>query len=171
MPSAPSSWPSPTSVKSKRSGWIRPRSAFHPSYSSAFLTERLVSGCRRVAHAGEEGPPQYVWDALDLLGAERIDHGVRSLEDQRLVARLRDEQTPLTVCPQSNLKLKVVDDLAQHPLRQMLEAGLNVSINSDDPAYFGGYIADNYLRTAQALDLSREEISQVAVNSLRSTFA
>ncbi len=128
-------------------------------------------GLRRVAHAGEEGPPQYVWDALDLLGAERIDHGVRSLEDQRLVARLRDEQTPLTVCPQSNLKLKVVDNLAQHPLRQMLEAGLNVSINSDDPAYFGGYIADNYLRTAQALDLSREEISQVAVNSLRSTFA
>lgn len=128
-------------------------------------------GLHRVAHAGEEGPPEYVWSALDRLGAERIDHGVRSLEDERLVARLREEQIPLTVCPQSNLKLRVVDDLAQHPLRQMLEAELNVSIHSDDPAYFGGYIGDNYLRTAEALSLDARQVATIAENSIRSAFA
>jgi adenosine deaminase len=138
-------------------------------FARAFDAARTM-GLRTVAHAGEEGPPEYVWEALDVLGAERIDHGVRSLEDPALVRRLAAEQTPLTVCPQSNLRLRVVADLAAHPVRTMLEAGLKVSINSDDPAYFGGYIADNYVRTALALSLSEEELELIAANSLDSAF-
>jgi adenosine deaminase len=127
-------------------------------------------GMRVVAHAGEEGPPDYVWKTLDLLGAERIDHGVRSMEDPALVTRLVRERTPLTVCPMSNLKLKVVDRLEDHPLKRMLDAGLVVTINSDDPAYFGGYIADNYLETARALELSKEHLAAIARNSLQAGF-
>lgn len=123
---------------------------------------------RAVAHAGEEGPPAFVWQALDVLGAERIDHGVRSMEDPGLVRRLAEEQIPLTICPLSNLKLQVVSSLADHPIRHMLEAGLNVSIHSDDPAYFGGYIGDTYLRTAQDIGLSESELAQIANNSMRS---
>ena len=100
-------------------------------------------GLHRVAHAGEEGPPAYVWSALDRLGVERIDHGIRSLEDPALVARLRDEQVPLTVCPLSNVALRCVDRIGDHPLRRMLDAGLVATVNSDDPAYFGGYLHDN----------------------------
>lgn len=141
----------------------------HPpeKFARAFRRARAME-LRAVAHAGEEGPPEFVWQALDVLGAERIDHGVRSLEDPALVKRLADEQIPLTVCPQSNLKLQVVSSLADHPLRQMLEAGLNVSIHSDDPAYFGGYIGDTYFQTAQALALSESELAQIADNSMRS---
>jgi adenosine deaminase len=128
-------------------------------------------GLRTVAHAGEEGPPEYVWQALDLLGAERIDHGVRSLEDPDLVKRLGDEQIPLTVCPLSNERLQVVPSLDRHPLARMLELGLNVSINSDDPAYFGGYIGDNYVRVAEALELSRDELETIARNSLASALS
>lgn len=127
-------------------------------------------GLHLVAHAGEEGPPDYVWQALDVLGVERIDHGVRSIEDEALVRRLVADQIPLTTCPLSNLRLKVVDDLADHPLRTMLKAGLNVSINSDDPAYFGGYVADNYEAIQSALNLDRNEIVDLARNSLRSSF-
>ncbi len=127
-------------------------------------------GLRLVAHAGEEGPPEYVRQALDLLGAERIDHGVRSLEDQELVERLVSERTPLTVCPLSNVRLRGVDRLEVHPLRTMLELGLRVSINSDDPAYFGGYIGQNYIETAAALGLSRDEVAEIARISLDSTF-
>ncbi|WKU19185.1 adenosine deaminase [Advenella alkanexedens] len=127
-------------------------------------------GFRSVAHAGEEGPASYVRDALDLLQAERIDHGVRSEEDPILMQRLRQEQVPLTVCPLSNLKLCVVDDLKEHNLKRLLEQGLCVTINSDDPAYFGGYILDNYVATAQALDLSKEQLVQLAANSMAARF-
>lgn len=136
-------------------------------FKSAFARARSM-GLRTVAHAGEEGPPEYIWQALDLLGAERIDHGVRSLEDPDLVKRLRDEQTPLTVCPLSNERLQVVPSLDRHPLPRMLELGLNVSINSDDPAYFGGYVGDNYVQVAEALKLSRDQLATVARNSLAS---
>ena len=144
----------------------------HPpeNFARVFARARAM-GLRAVAHAGEEGPPEYVWGALDALGAERIDHGVRALEDPDLVRRLVEEQIPLTVCPQSNLKLKVVSDLAKHPLKHMLDLGLNVSINSDDPAYFGAYIGDNYRRVARALGLGAEEITRLANNSIQSTFA
>jgi adenosine deaminase len=139
-------------------------------FKNAFARARSM-GLRTVAHAGEEGPPEYVWQALDLLGAERIDHGVRSLDDPDLVRRLREEQIPLTVCPLSNERLQVVDSLDQHPLARMLEVGLNVSINSDDPAYFGGYVGDNYLRVATALGLTEDELRTIADNSLASAFS
>jgi adenosine deaminase len=127
-------------------------------------------GLRAVAHAGEEGPPDYIWASLDLLGAERIDHGVRCLDDPNLVKRLAEEQIPLTVCPMSNVRLKVVDRMEDHPLTRMLEAGLKVSINSDDPAYFGGYIADNYRNAATALGLSKQDLKRIADTSLASAF-
>lgn len=139
-------------------------------YARVFAQARAM-GLRAVAHAGEEGPPEYVWSALDLLGAERIDHGVRSLEDPELVRRLVEEQVPLTVCPQSNVKLRVVSHLREHPLKRMLDLGLNVSVNSDDPAYFGAYVGDNYRHTASALGLSAEEVTRLAKNSISSSFA
>jgi len=144
----------------------------HPpeNFARVFARARAM-GLRAVAHAGEEGPPEYVWGALDALGAERIDHGVRALEDPNLVRRLVEEQIPLTVCPQSNLKLKVVSDLGEHPLKRMLDLGLNVSINSDDPAYFGAYIGDNYRHVARALGLGAEEITRLARNSIESSFS
>jgi adenosine deaminase len=144
---------------------------FPPELFANVFDKARSLGLRRVVHAGEEGPPSYVWGALDLLGAERIDHGVRSLEDPDLVRRLQDEQIPLTVCPQSNVQLQVVPSLEQHPIGRMLEMGLNVSINSDDPAYFGGYVGDNYVRTGQALGLSGAQLRTIAENSLRSAFA
>jgi adenosine deaminase len=123
-----------------------------------------------VAHAGEEGPPEYVTAALDRLGAERIDHGIRSLEDPALVARLRDRQVPLTVCPLSNVALRCVDDLTRHPLRRMLEAGLVATVNSDDPAYFGGYLHDNTAAVTAALGLTAGERRRLAENSFRASF-
>ena len=144
----------------------------HPPEKFARVFARARSmGLRVVAHAGEEGPPAYVWGALDSLGAERIDHGIRSLEDADLVRRLVEEQIPLTICPQSNLKLMVVNDLSEHPLKRMLDVGLNVSIHSDDPAYFGAYLADNYRNAATALGLGADEITRLAENSIRSSFA
>jgi len=122
-------------------------------------------GLKLVAHAGEEGPPEYVWEALDLLHVDRIDHGNRSLEDPLLVKRLAAEGMTLTVCPLSNLKLCVVDDLEAHPLKRMLELGLRATVNSDDPAYFGGYLADNWIAVAQALALTRAELVALAKNS------
>jgi len=143
----------------------------HPPEKFVRVFKRAASmGLRAVAHAGEEGPPEYIWNSLDLLGAERIDHGVRSIEDPDLVKRLVAEEIPLTVCPQSNLKLGVVSDLADHPLKRMLDMGLKVSVNSDDPAYFGGYLGDNYRNVATALGLGAEEITRLAKNSIDSSF-
>jgi adenosine deaminase len=117
----------------------------YPRRSYTFTSKvRWSHGFRKVAHAGEEGPPEYIWQALDDLGVTRIDHGVRCVEDPGLVRRLREEQMPLTVCPLSNLRLRVVDSMEEHPLKQMLDEGLCVTVNSDDPAYFGGYVVDNY---------------------------
>ena len=130
----------------------------------------LAHGWKTVAHAGEEGPPEYVWEALDVLHVSRVDHGVRSLEDPRLVARLRDERIPLTVCPLSNVKLKVVRDLAEHPLRRMLDEKLVASVNSDDPAYFGGYAGTNYAQVARALELDANALVTLARNSFESSF-
>ncbi|WP_397474870.1 adenosine deaminase [Pusillimonas sp.] len=137
--------------------------------------ERVYAKCRElgfrlVAHAGEEGPPAYVRDALDLLHVERIDHGVRSEEDPGLMQRLLDLQMPLTVCPLSNLKLCVFDAMEQHNLARLLRRGLRVTVNSDDPAYFGGYLADNYMAVAQALDLSRDDLAVLARNSILACF-
>ncbi|HYZ14834.1 MAG TPA: adenosine deaminase [Candidatus Acidoferrum sp.] len=129
-----------------------------------------AEGWLTVAHAGEEGPPAYVWEALDLLHVTRIDHGVRSLEDPRLVERLREQRIPLTVCPLSNLRLRVVDTLRDHPLRRLLDAGLVATVNSDDPAYFGGYAGDNYAAVADALALSGETLVTLARNSFEAAF-
>ena len=118
------------------------------------------------AHAGEEGPPSYVWEALDVLGVARIDHGVRAIEDEPLIDRLARERILLTVCPLSNVRLRVVEDLAHHPLRRMLEKGVAVAVNSDDPAYFGGYVQENYRAAAQALRLGRDEIAAIVRNGI-----
>ncbi|MCU6434185.1 adenosine deaminase [Undibacterium sp. Jales W-56] len=128
-------------------------------------------GFRLVAHAGEEGPPAYIHSALEVLQIERIDHGVRAEEDPALMQKLVQTQMPLTVCPLSNLKLCVVTDLRQHNLARMLRAGLCVTINSDDPAYFGGYMTTNFIATADALALTREELIQLAKNSFCASFA
>ena len=124
------------------------------------------AGFIAVAHAGEEGPANYVREALDVLQVVRIDHGNRALDDPDLVAELVERQVPLTVCPLSNLKLCVVDDMATHPLKQMLDLGLLVTVNSDDPAYFGGYVNDNYVAVAEALVLSEADLARLAHNSI-----
>ena len=127
-------------------------------------------GLRVVAHAGEEGPPAYIWQALDVIGVERIDHGVRCLEDAVLVARLAKDRIPLTVCPLSNLKLRVTLNMHEHPLKKMLDAGLCVTINSDDPAYFGGYMNTNWEATFAALDLTKADAVTLARNSFEAAF-
>jgi adenosine deaminase len=127
-------------------------------------------GLHRVAHAGEEGPPAHVWAALDRLGVERVDHGIRSMEDPSLVARLAEEQIGLTVCPLSNVALRCVRELADHPLRRMLQAGLRATVNSDDPAYFGGYLHDNTAAVTRALGLTADERRVLAENSFRASF-
>jgi adenosine deaminase len=129
-----------------------------------------TEGFRAVAHAGEEAPPDYIWQALDLLGAERIDHGIRCLEDDRLVERLVREQIPLTVCPLSNVKLRTFPTLAQHNLPQLLQRGIRATVNSDDPAYFGGYIAENFIASARALPLSTHQVEVLARNSFLASF-
>jgi adenosine deaminase len=127
-------------------------------------------GLHVVAHAGEEGPPSYIWQALDQLHVERIDHGVRCLEDEVLVTRLATERIPLTVCPLSNVRLKVVADLARHPLPAMLERGLLVTVNSDDPAYFGGYVDDNFAAIRDGLGLGAADLVTLARNSIEASF-
>jgi adenosine deaminase len=122
-----------------------------------------------VAHAGEEGPPEYVWEALEL-GVLRIDHGNRVMEDERLVEELVRRKIPLTLCPLSNLRLGVVRDLREHPLLRMLERGLRVTVNSDDPAYFGGYVNENYLAIQEAMGLGREELAALARHSFEASF-
>jgi adenosine deaminase len=143
----------------------------HPPSKFARVFARCRGiGWRVVAHAGEEGPAAYVSEALDVLKAERIDHGVRAADDPALVARLAREQIPLTVCPLSNVKLRVFKTLAEHNLKALLEAGLRATVNSDDPAYFGGYINANFLATQRALGLSRDQICQLARNSFLAAF-
>ena len=143
----------------------------HPpaAFREVFRAAR-AEGLHRVAHAGEEGPPDYIWQALDELGAERIDHGVRCLEDPALVARLAAEAVPLTVCPMSNLRLRVCAGWAEHPVARMLDSGLMVTINSDDPAYFGGYIDDNYQALRDELKMNIGTLRTLAANSFRASF-
>lgn len=143
----------------------------HPPSTFTEVFDRAgAEGLHRVAHAGEEGPPAYVREALDLLGAERIDHGVRSLEDDELVARLVRQRTPLTVCPLSNVRLRVIDDLADHPLPEMMRRGLLVSVNSDDPAYFGGYLDDNMAAVRESCGIDDAAAELLARNSIESSF-
>jgi adenosine deaminase len=144
---------------------------FPPEIFEEAYRRARAAGLHAVAHAGEEGPPSYIAGALDRLGAERIDHGVRCEEDDGVVARLIDSGIALTMCPLSNLALKVVDRLEDHNLKRLLDRGVRVTINSDDPAYFGGYIGDNYAATAEALDLTRDDLVHVARTSLEATFA
>ncbi len=127
-------------------------------------------GLRRVAHAGEEGPPEYVWQALDVLGVERIDHGIRAVEDPALLRRLADDRIPLTVCPLSNVRLGCVNSIDEHPLPALMDAGVFITINSDDPAYLGGYVADNYAAVQQAFNLDNSTLEQLAANSLEASF-
>ncbi len=140
------------------------------TFEEAYRRAR-AAGLRAVAHAGEEGPPSYIDGALDHLGAERIDHGVRAEESEEVLARLVSHAIPLTMCPLSNLALKVVDRLEDHNLKRLMDRGVKVTINSDDPAYFGGYIGDNYVATAEALRLSPEDLATIARNSLEASFA
>jgi adenine deaminase len=143
----------------------------HPPSKFARVFDRAGElGLKRVAHAGEEGPPAYVHEALDLLHIDRMDHGNRSMEDEALIARLAAERMTLTVCPLSNLKLCVVDDLKAHPVPEMLRRGLHVTLNSDDPAYFGGYVNANYAQLADAVGLTREQVTQLAINSFEGSF-
>ena len=141
-----------------------------PSKFERVFAQARAEGLLTVAHAGEEGPPEYVYEALDLLHVRRIDHGVRAEEDEALMARLIKEQMPLTVCPLSNLKLKVFPEMAKHNLLRMLQRGVLVTVNSDDPAYFGGYMNRNFEALAEALDLSAEEIKTLCANSFRASF-
>ena len=130
----------------------------------------MENGFLTVAHAGEEGPPEYIWEALNLLKVKRIDHGVQCLQDKKLIQKLLDDQIPLTVCPLSNIKLRVFDKLNDHNLKKMLEKKLMVTVNSDDPAYFGGYLNQNLIETQAALNLSSEDIKTLLINSFKSSF-
>jgi adenosine deaminase len=141
-----------------------------PSKFRAVFDKARALGLERVAHAGEEGPPDYIWEALDLLDVARIDHGVRCLEDPELVERLRVRRTPLTLCPLSNVKLRVFDRIEDHNLKLLLDRGLAVTVNSDDPAYFGGYIEENYAAVQQALGLERHHLVQLARNAFEGSF-
>lgn len=141
-----------------------------PSKFAGVFRAARERGLRLMAHAGEEGPAPYVWEALDVLGVERIDHGNRALDDEKLVQRLVREGMTLTVCPLSNLKLCVVHTMADHPLKRMLDLGLKATVNSDDPAYFGGYLNDNYRAAALALSLSKAELATLARNSFAGSF-
>lgn len=143
---------------------------FPPSLFERMFDEAREYGWKTVAHAGEEGPPEYIREALDVLKVDRIDHGVRAEEDPKLMRRLAEEQVPLTVCPLSNVYLKVFPRLAEHNIARLLRAGLLVTVNSDDPPYFGGYVNANYAACQQELGLSDSEIVQLAKNSFISSF-
>ncbi len=143
---------------------------YPPSSFARVFAKARDRGLRRVAHAGEEGPPAYIREALEILRVERIDHGVRSIEDPALVRHLADARIALTVCPLSNLKLKVFDEMERHSLKALLDAGVAVTVNSDDPAYFGGYVNENYRAVAQALDLGERDLYTLARNSLEAAF-
>lgn len=137
-----------------------------PSKFRRVFDRARAEGLLTVAHAGEEGPPQYIWEALDLLKVERIDHGVRAIEDERLMQRIIDEQIPLTVCPLSNTKLCVFEHMGQHNILAMLERGVKVTVNSDDPAYFGGYVSENFQALYENLGMTKEQAQRLAQNSL-----
>lgn len=141
-----------------------------PSKFERVFSKAMDEGFITLAHAGEEGPAEYVWEAINLLKVSRIDHGNRSLDDDQLIKYIAEKQIPLTVCPLSNLELKVVEDLKDHPLLQLMEAGVMVTINSDDPAYFDGYMNENYIQIATALNFSKKQISQLAKNSFKASF-
>lgn len=141
-----------------------------PRKFKAVFDRAREEGFLTVAHAGEEGPPEYIWEALDLLKVSRIDHGVRCLEDEKLVRRLVAEQIPLTVCPLSNIKLCVFPSMKDHNLKKLLDLGICATINSDDPAYFGGYIVENFQQAATALDLDEKDIETLAKNSFKASF-
>ena len=141
-----------------------------PSKFRAVFDRAREEGLLTVAHAGEEGPPQYIWEALDMLGVSRIDHGVRCVEDAALVEHLRERRIPLTVCPLSNVKLCVFDRIEDHNLAQLLELGLCATVNSDDPAYFGGYVEANYLAAARGLALDATQVTQLARNAIEASF-
>jgi adenosine deaminase len=143
---------------------------YPPEDFAAVFSAAAALGFRLVAHAGEEGPPDYIWQAIDVLGVQRVDHGIRCLEDAALVRRLAADRVPLTVCPLSNVRLRCVDAMAGHPLPLMLEAGLMVTVNSDDPAYFGGYIGDNYRAVAEQFGFSAGDVAALAANSLAASF-
>ncbi|MFE9374667.1 adenosine deaminase [Streptomyces sp. NPDC006711] len=142
-----------------------PPAKFREVYEAA-----AALGLRRVAHAGEEGPPAYITEALDVLGVERIDHGLRALEDPDLVARLVRDRIPLTLCPLSNVRLRAIDTLEEHPLAAMMDTGLLCTVNSDDPAYFGGYVGDTFHAVREALGLGRERLRELARNSFVASF-
>jgi adenine deaminase len=144
--------------------------AGHPPSKFKHVFDRARdAGFFLTAHAGEEGPPSYVWEALDVLGVARIDHGNRAMEDQPLIGRLAREKVALTICPLSNLRLRVVDNLSSHPLRRMLDKGLMATVNSDDPAYFGGYVNQNYRAVSDALALRRDEIATIVRNGIHAS--
>ena len=142
-----------------------------PSKFTNVFAKARAEGLLAVAHAGEEGPPEYVWEALDLLKVSRIDHGVRAWEDPRLMARLIEEQIPLTVCPLSNTKLRVYQNMSEHPILKMLEQGAMVTVNSDDPAYFGGYLTENFQALHTGLAMTQQQAKRLAENSLNARLA
>ena len=141
-----------------------------PNKYEKLFKKAIEYGFITVAHAGEEGPPEYMWEALNLLNVKRIDHGVQCLKDEKLVEKLFESQIPLTVCPLSNIKLRVFNKLEDHNLKEMLDKKLMVMVNSDDPAYFGGYLNQNLIETQLALNLSKDEIKTLLVNSFKSSF-
>jgi len=143
---------------------------YPPSKFERVFNKAMEEGFLTVAHAGEEGPPEYIWEALDLLKVKRIDHGVQCLKDEKLVQRLRDDQIPLTVCPLSNVKLRIFKKLRDHNLKKLLNKGLVATVNSDDPAYFGGYLNRNLIECQMSLNLTKEDIKRLAINSFRSSF-
>ena len=142
-----------------------------PAKFASVFRDARAAGFLTVAHAGEEGPPSYIRDALEMLGVDRIDHGVRCLEDPQLVSRLVSDRVVLTVCPLSNVRLRVFKEMADHPLGRMLQAGLAVTVNSDDPAYFGGYMVDNYAAVTEALGLTRGDLYRLAANAIEGSWA
>ena len=141
-----------------------------PTKFKRLFEKAMEEGFLTVAHAGEEGPVEYIWDSINLLKVKRIDHGVQCLKDDKLVEELKKRQIPLTVCPLSNVKLCVFDNLKNHNLKKMLIRGLRVMVNSDDPAYFGGYLNQNLIETQLALNLNLEEIKNLIINSFKSSF-
>jgi len=141
-----------------------------PTKFKKLFDQALKEGFLTVAHAGEEGPPEYIWDSLNLLKVKRIDHGVQCLKDEKLVDKLSKEQIPLTVCPLSNVKLCVFDKLENHNLKKMMKKGLRVMVNSDDPAYFGGYLNKNLIETSKALNLQIDDVKELIENSFKSSF-
>ncbi len=142
-----------------------------PSKFERVFAKARAEGFLAVAHAGEEGPPEYIWQALDLLKVNRIDHGVRAAEDPKLLDRLADEQIPLTVCPLSNIKLRVFQDMTHHNILDLLEQGLQVTVNSDDPAYFDGYVLENFVALRDGLGMTEEQARRLAQNSMDARLA